>query len=152
MDRSAPPRISSGGDMASIRSLSLVRFTAFLAIACGMLAGCGPPEPPDLEAFARATSPSGRQQAVAYTLSGGGAAGWMLYRIAIGEPARDQSRLGADDIAQLRHAHGLAIAWADDSTLLIRYPESAALDTVVSEARGVRVQTEVGGDATESGQ
>ena len=119
---------------------SLMLGVASATGACGPSEPLARPERPAVEVITRARSPSGRREATAYTLIGGGAAGYVLYRVALGAPGRDQSRLGPADVAQLRHAHPLSLVWRGDSTLVVQHAPDADVDTVVAERAGVRVR------------
>jgi hypothetical protein len=105
--------------------------------AAALLAACGPP---DLTILQQARSPGGRSVATAYTLGGGGAAGYLLYRVTLGTLVPDQRRFGPDDVAQLRHAHSLRVRWdAPDELMIIAGPE-ARVDTITPLQTDVRIR------------
>jgi hypothetical protein len=109
-----------------------------LVLAVGTLAACA--APPDLEVVQVARSPDGRHVATAYTLSGGGAAGYVLYRVTLGAPVRDQRALGQDDVAQLRHPDPLRLRWEGPAVLAIESGPGTSVDTVAASHAGVRLR------------
>jgi hypothetical protein len=71
-------------------------------------------------------SPNKRFIASFYTMSGGGAAGWMYQYINVrpaGRALRD-----AQWRAKLKNARDLRLTWLDASRLRVEYPDSARLD------------------------
>ena len=88
-------------------------------------AGCGRAEDGAFQLEGECRSPDGRLVAAAFTLSGGGAAGWLLTRVSVRPAAAALDR--ADFAAEVRHGGIEALVWTAPRRLGVRFDSGSVV-------------------------
>ncbi len=80
--------------------------------------------PPDIHVTKEVVSPDGKNVASFYTISGGGAAGYVVIRLKI-RPANQVFKSDENYIFEMRHGDDIDLEWRDDDYLIVTYPMDA---------------------------
>lgn len=80
--------------------------------------------PPDIYVTKEVASPDGKNVASFYTISGGGAAGYVVNRLKI-RPANQAFKADENYVFDMRHGDDIHLEWRDDDYLILTYPAQA---------------------------
>lgn len=94
--------------------------------------------PPDIDINQEIESPDGRYVATFYTISGGGAAGYVVERLKI-MPRSQVFKADEDYVFEMRHAYKLDLEWRDDDFLIVTYPTDADVHRKLTSKGNIKI-------------
>lgn len=80
--------------------------------------------PPNVRVNKEATSPDGRYTATFYTVSGGGAAGYVVEYVSLRERGK-AFRAHEGKVFEMGHAYEIDLSWKESRHLVVEYPDRA---------------------------